>query len=87
MIAYAMEEPRLVEDRRSVDEYIIELLRQKGAQTLDHLGASLPNVNWARLFLAIDRLSRTGIIAIAPPQQGEYLISLTSDPSYCPVSY
>ena len=69
---------RLVEDRRSVDEYIIELLRQKVAQTLDHLGASLPNVNWARLFLAIDRLSRTGIIAIAPPQQGEYLISLTS---------
>ncbi len=73
------------EERPSVDEWIVEVLRQRGAQTLDRLGDSLPNVNWARLFLAIDRLNRAGKVAIWPPQNGDYLVSLSPNPSGCPV--
>jgi hypothetical protein len=87
MISHVAADPVVVRERASVDEYILGLLRRKGAQTLDHLGQSLPNVNWARLFLAIDRLSRAGQIAIAPPQDGDYLVSLSSDPSRCLVSH
>ncbi|WP_447983547.1 hypothetical protein [Nitrospira sp. Nam74] len=83
MISHVLADPVAAQEGRSVDEYLVGLLREKGAQTLDHLGQSLPNVNWPRLFLAIDRLSRAGRIAISLPQQGDYLISLSSDPSAC----
>jgi hypothetical protein len=63
-------------ERPSVDEWIVEVLRERGAQTLDHLGGSLPGVNWAQFFLAIDRLSRTGKITLWPPKNGDYLVSL-----------
>jgi len=62
----------------SVDEAILRLLREHGAQTLDYLGQVLPHVNWPMVFLAVDRLSRAGTVTIQRSQGRDYLISLTS---------
>jgi hypothetical protein len=60
----------------SIDEWVVGLLQKKGAQTLDQLAGSLPEVNWAQLFLAVDRLSRSGKVLLCHGQRGDYIISL-----------
>lgn len=65
-----------IQSRPSVDEWVIGVLRQHGTQTLDQLGRLLPEANWAQLFLAIDRLSRTGAVTLWSPGFGDYLISV-----------
>jgi hypothetical protein len=61
----------------SVDEWILATLQERGAQPLDRLAASLPEVNWAQFFLAIDRLSRGGKISLWRPSRADYVVSLT----------
>jgi len=64
-------------ERPSVEEWVLASLRARGSQTLDQLGSALPETNWAQLFLAIDRLSRSGLVTLRPARQGDYLVSLT----------
>lgn len=66
----------------SIDEWITSVLVQHGTQTLDDLGKLLPDVNWAQLFLAIDRLSRSGQISLWSPGFGDCLI--TANPGHRP---
>jgi hypothetical protein len=61
----------------SVEEWVLGTLRERGPQTLDQFGASLPEVNWAQLLLAIDRLSRQGDISMRIHSHEDYLIALT----------
>lgn len=65
---------RVAQDHRSIEERILEVLRERGAHLLDQLGEALPDIGSARLLLAIDRLSREGSIAIGPPKNGDYLV-------------
>ena len=65
-----------VQGRPSVDEWIVGRLREQGSQTLDQMANSLPEVNWAQFFLAVDRLSRSGQILLWHRQRGDYLVSL-----------
>ena len=60
----------------SMKEWVLSILYERGMQTLDDLGAWLPQANWAQLFLAIDSLSRDGIIELRRVGQGDYLLSL-----------
>jgi hypothetical protein len=62
--------------RPSVDEWIVDLLRTDGPQTMDQLANAVPGINWAQFFLAVDRLSRSGRVSVWPPQNGDYLLSL-----------
>jgi hypothetical protein len=78
-----MAEAKQVHDRRetvqekpSIDEWVVDVLQQHGTQTLDQIGKLLPGVNWAQLFLAIDRLSRSGRISLWSPGFGDYLITV-----------
>ena len=65
-------------ERPSLDEWVIAVLQQRGTQTLDKLGKLLPEANWAQLFLAIDRLSRSGKISLWSPGFGDYLITVNN---------
>lgn len=56
-------------------ERLLEVLREKGPQTLDHL-CELPDLNWAQVLLAVDHLSRAREISIEPIGQREYRVSL-----------
>ena len=70
------ERTALANERPSLDEWVIAVLQQRGTQTLDQLGKLLPEANWAQLFLAIDRLSRSGKISLWSPGFGDYLITV-----------
>ena len=66
----------MAQERPSVDDWILGLLQTRRPYTLDDLADSLPEVNWAQLFLAVDRLSRSGSIILWKQQGGDYLVSL-----------
>ncbi|MGH7231498.1 MAG: hypothetical protein ACREJU_09095 [Nitrospiraceae bacterium] len=65
-----------VQEQPSVDEWIVGRLQEQGSQTLDQMADSLPEVNWAQFFLAVDRLSRSGQIVLWHRHRGDYLVSL-----------
>lgn len=60
-------------DCSSMEEWLLNVLEHQGMQTLDQLGLLLPAGNWAQLFLALDRLSRSGNIVLWSNGRGEYL--------------
>lgn len=70
-------ESLLVAEQQSIDDRILEVLGEQGAQSLDHLDKLLPDVGSARVLFAIDRLSRTGQILIGPRKNGVYLVWAT----------
>ena len=57
-----------------MEDWILETLRREGMQTLDQLGLFMSADKWARFFLAIDRLSRSGRITLSCSGRGEYLV-------------
>ncbi len=63
----------LVEELPSMEEWVLDVLEREGMQTLDQLGLLLPSGNWARLFLALDRMSRAGSIVLWSNGRGSYL--------------
>lgn len=60
----------------SMSEWVLHILHERGGQTLDEIGALLPNANWAQLFLAIDKLTRDGAIELRFAGRGEYWLNL-----------
>lgn len=64
------------ESEASVSEKrLLEVLREKGPQTLESLCA-LPDMSWAQVLLAVDHLSRSREVAIALIAPCEYRVSL-----------
>jgi hypothetical protein len=63
------------QEKPSIDEWVLAALQQHGTQSLDQMSKLLPEINWAQLFLAIDRLSRSGKISLWSPGFGDYLIT------------
>lgn len=59
-----------------IDEQILETLRVFGAQTIEQLVSSFTGASWAQVFLAIDRLSRSGQVSLRPTGGREYRVSL-----------
>ena len=58
-----------------VEGRVLGILRDQGPQTLETLCA-LPGSSWAEVLLAVDRLSRTGAVAIGQLARCEYQVSL-----------
>ncbi|HMU55787.1 MAG TPA: hypothetical protein PKA61_12325 [Nitrospira sp.] len=69
---------------QSVEVNILDVLRQRGAKTLDQLEGELVHIGSAQLLFAIDRLSRSGRIAIGPPIKGGYLVWAMPEPAAWP---
>lgn len=65
-----------IEEQPSIEEWVLDVLEREGMQTLDQLGLLLPAGNWARLFLALDRMSRSGRIVLWSNGRGDYLAKL-----------
>ena len=59
----------------SVDERLLMALRETGPQTLEKL-ALLPGLSWPQVFLAIDRLSRSGAVSLQRTRRFEYEVSI-----------
>jgi hypothetical protein len=65
-----------VMDQPTLDEWILGQLQSRGCQPLDQLATVLRPVNWLELFLAIDRLIRSGQIFLWPSDSGDVILSL-----------
>jgi predicted transcriptional regulator len=57
------------------EKRLLEVLRERGPQTLDELCA-LPDFDWAQVLMAVDRLSRTGDVVLELVGPCEYHVSL-----------
>lgn len=55
---------------------IVDILRQRGPQTLDTL-CEVPEFTWAQVLLAVDHLSRSREISLELIGRNEYQVSLT----------
>ncbi len=55
---------------------ILDVLRERGPQTLDELCA-LPDLDWAQVLLAVDHLSRSRAITLEMVAPREYRVSLS----------
>jgi hypothetical protein len=53
---------------------LIDALRRRGPQTIETL-SSLSGLSWSQVFLAIDRLSRTGNVSLQRLPSCEYQVS------------
>lgn len=60
----------------SVEQRVLETLRMSGEKTVEQLTISLPDVSWTQVFLAIDRLSRSGRVILRRTVRGDYQASL-----------
>ncbi|WP_447980127.1 hypothetical protein [Candidatus Nitrospira bockiana] len=63
------------DERTSVDEELLSVLRGVGPQSIEQVCA-MTGMDWPRVFLAVDRLSRCGTIALHRSGRGQYHISL-----------
>lgn len=68
-----MQEER--QDVTACERRLLEVLRDKGPQTLDNLCA-IPDLSWAQVLLAVDHLSRSREIALELVAPCEYQVSL-----------
>ena len=59
----------------STEERLLSALRGRGPQTIEML-ASLPGLSWTPVFLALDRLSRSGAISLKRTAGPDYQVSL-----------
>lgn len=60
----------------SIEQRVLAALRVGGDKTIEQLTASLPDVSWTQVFLAIDRLSRSGRVILRRTVRGDYQASL-----------
>jgi hypothetical protein len=51
-------------------------LTRCGEQTIEQLASSQPTVSWAQVFLAVDRLSRCGLVFLHRAAGCRYAVSL-----------
>jgi hypothetical protein len=61
--------------RSSSDDLLIDALRRGGPQTIEGL-SSLSGLSWVQVFLAIDRLSRTGTVSLQRLPSRHYQVSV-----------
>jgi len=59
----------------STEEQLLSALRGRGPQTIEML-ASLPGLSWTPVFLALDRLSRSGEVSLQRTGRCDYLVFL-----------
>jgi hypothetical protein len=62
----------------STEEVLLGLLRNGGVRTLDDL-AETSGLDWAQVFLAIDRLSRSGDVSLRRAGRLQYQVSMTRE--------
>ena len=58
-----------------IESMILQELQRSGACTFEKLVSALPDYSWSQVFMAVDRLSRDGLLQLKRQNQFDYLIS------------
>ena len=66
------------DERGMADDMVLRIVKTRGPQTLEDLVAALPRLGWSSVFLAVDRLSRSGRIMLKPCGRVGYQVVLRS---------
>jgi hypothetical protein len=64
-----------------IESVIFQELQRLGTCTFEELVKALPDYSWSQVFLAVDQLSRDGLLRLKRQNQFDYLISIISIPS------
>lgn len=62
----------------SAEEAVLEMLQKAGPCSLDDLVMQLPNFSWSEVFLAVDRMSREGLLLLRRLTCTAYQVALPS---------
>ncbi|MFM8552545.1 MAG: hypothetical protein ACKOCD_09635 [Nitrospiraceae bacterium] len=62
-----------------VEQRLLTTLRVQGEQTMEQLASVLPTVSWSQVFLAVDRLSRSGLVSLRRDGGCRYSVSLNHE--------
>ncbi|MEP7153573.1 MAG: hypothetical protein ABI856_17875 [Nitrospira sp.] len=57
---------------------LLEVLVQSPGTALDEIVVECPDLTWNQVLLAIDRVSREGVLKLAPNGEGRYTIRLSN---------
>jgi hypothetical protein len=61
-----------------VDHRILEVIVRSPDSVLDDIVVECSDLTWNQVFLAIDRLSREGVLKLTPKGEGRYTIHLSN---------
>ena len=61
-----------------IESVIFQELQRLGTCTFEELVRALPDYSWSQVFLAVDQLSRDGMLRLKRQNQFDYLISIPS---------
>lgn len=67
--------PQEINTSCSRDERLLAALEGTGSRTIDELSSVL-GMSWSQVFLAVDRLSRSGTVSLRLTDAREYAVSL-----------
>ena len=59
----------------NTDDIVLAILRQSGPQTMEALSAAT-GLEWEQMFSVVDRLSRSGSVALNHDRPCEYRVSI-----------
>lgn len=62
-----------------VDQRILEIIVRSPDCALEDLVLQCPRLTWNQVFIAIDRLSREGVLTLAPKERGVYTVRLSNE--------
>ena len=62
----------------SVEEAVLEMLHKTGPCCLDDLVLKLTEFSWSQVFLAVDRMSRHGLLMLRRLKYSSYYVALSS---------
>jgi hypothetical protein len=60
----------------TVEALVLEALRTGGPQTIEQLASDMKQISWSQVFLAVDRLSRSGAVRLSRVDRGGYRVTL-----------
>ena len=67
----------------TAEDQVIDILHRAHACDLEDVMRQCPNLTWNQVFLAVDRLSRTGEIMLVPTKGGSYTLTLLHSREVC----
>ncbi|HEV8539648.1 MAG TPA: hypothetical protein VGQ60_00660 [Nitrospiraceae bacterium] len=72
----SVDKERAANGAAAIERVLTSALRVSGPTTMDRLVSLLPCVSWSQVFLAVDRLSRSGTVSLQRTRSGDYRIAL-----------
>ena len=66
-------------DAHPTDLQVLEVIIRSPDKELEEIVLDCPGLTWNQVFLAIDRLTREGVIQVAPKGPGIYTVHLASE--------